>query len=238
MIGVVIPAHNEENHINRCVISIIEAASHPGLNGMPVRLVVVLDACTDATEGLAASAGAMVLNVHHKNVGKARGAGAELLLNLGVGWLAFTDADTIVPPDWLFQQIEANADAVCGIVEVDSWRGYGDRVREHYLNLYQFKDEHRHVHGANLGVSAQAYRRAGGFQPLPSHEDVCVVADLERTGARIAWTSSNPAVTSARTDYKCREGFGEYLANLAVSLCSSPSAFDSPHAVNVQGVEP
>ncbi|MFJ3470503.1 glycosyltransferase [Pseudomonas sp. NPDC090201] len=78
MIGVVIPAHNEENHIHQCVISIIEAANHPDLNGMPVRLVVVLDACTDATEGLAASAGAMVLNVHHKNVGKARGAGAEL----------------------------------------------------------------------------------------------------------------------------------------------------------------
>ena len=84
MIGVVIPAHSEENHIHQCVISIIEAANHPGLNGMPVRLVVVLDACTDATEGLAASAGAMVLNVHHKNVGKARGAGAELLLKLEI----------------------------------------------------------------------------------------------------------------------------------------------------------
>lgn len=49
MIGVCIPAHNEEDHIDRCLATVLHAARHVGLAGEPVRVVVVLDACTDAT---------------------------------------------------------------------------------------------------------------------------------------------------------------------------------------------
>jgi len=68
--------------------------------------------------------------------------------------------------------------------------------------------------GANLGLSAEAYRNAGGFQHLIAHEDVQLVADLERIGAHIVWTATNPVITSARRDYKCSGGFGDYLASL------------------------
>jgi hypothetical protein len=44
------------------------------------------------------------------------------------------------------------------------------------------------------------------------------VGDLNRIGAHIVWTATNPVITSARKDYKCRGGFGEYLANLSTSL--------------------
>lgn len=53
---------------------------------------------------------------------------------------------------------------------------------------------------------------------ITAHEDVHLVADLKRVGAHIVWTATNPVVTSARKDYKCRGGFGEYLVNLGVSL--------------------
>ncbi|MNI92605.1 hypothetical protein D3C73_1504230 [compost metagenome] len=85
------------------------------------------------------------------------------------------------------------------------------------MERYQFIENHRHIHGANLGLSATAYRDAGGFQHLVAHEDVHLVAALERINARIIWTATNPVVTSARRDYKCCGGFGEYLLSLTVT---------------------
>jgi len=31
------------------------------------------------------------------------------------------------------------------------------------MERYQFFENHRHIHGANLGLSAHAYRNARGF---------------------------------------------------------------------------
>ncbi|QKG67058.1 glycosyltransferase family 2 protein [Pseudomonas sp. B14-6] len=218
MIGVVIPAHNEEKHITDCLSSVVLATKHLGLRGQLVTIIVVLDNCSDNTGQLVSAQSAAKLDVSFQNVGKARAAGAEKLLTAGAQWLAFTDADTVVPDDWLARQIEFKADAVCGTVEVNSWYEHGELVRSKYLELYQFIENHRHIHGANLGLSAEAYLKAGGFQHLAAHEDVHLVADLERIGARIVWTATNPVVTSARRDYKCREGFGEYLSSLGSSL--------------------
>lgn len=217
MIGIVIPAHNEERHINECLDSVLRAAEHPSLEGHPVEILVVLDDCSDNTGALVSAKRVATRAVSFRNVGKARATGAEQLLEAGARWLAFTDADTVVPPDWLVRQVQFEADAVCGTVEVDSWSEYGEAVRTHYLASYQFIENHRHIHGANLGLSADAYRRAGGFQHLTAHEDVQLVADLERTGARIVWTAINPVITSARRDCKCRGGFGDYLASLIPS---------------------
>lgn len=217
MIGVVIPAHNEESHITACLSSVLFAAEHPALAGQSVSIVVVLDDCSDQTDQIVSALGVNSIEVAFQNVGKARAIGADHLLAAGAKWLAFTDADTVVPHDWLARQIEFKADAVCGTVEVDSWNGHGDLVRSKYMELYQFIENHRHIHGANLGLSAEAYRSAGGFQHLTAHEDVHLVADLKRVGAHIVWTATNPVITSARKDYKCRGGFGEYLTNLGVS---------------------
>jgi glycosyltransferase involved in cell wall biosynthesis len=218
MIGVVIPAHNEEKHITECLTSVVLAARHPGLRGQSVTVLVVLDQCSDNTGRLVSAQSVAKLDVSFQNVGKARATGAQQLLSAGAQWLAFTDADTVVPHDWLARQVEFEADAVCGTVEVDGWHEHGALVRSRYLESYQFIENHRHIHGANLGLSAEAYRNAGGFQHLVAHEDVHLIADLERIGARIVWTATNPVVTSARRDYKCRGGFGEYLASLRASL--------------------
>lgn len=221
MIGVVIPAHNEERRISDCLASVIAATSHPDIKNQVVKIVVVLDACSDDTRALVSMHDVSQLNVSFKNVGKARAVGSQCLLDDGALWLAFTDADTVVPSDWLARQIAFKADAVCGTVEVDNWSEYSDLARAKYLELYQFSENHRHVHGANLGMTAHAYRRAGGFQNLSAHEDVRMVADLENTGARIIWTASNPVITSARKDFKCQGGFGEYFASLERSAATT-----------------
>lgn len=215
MIGVLVPAHNEEKVLGDCLRSLRDAARHPGLDGEAVCILVVLDACSDASEAVARAAGVEVLQVNARNVGQARRAGAEWLLQRGARWLACTDADSQVSHEWLVRQLAFEAEAVCGTVQVGDWSAHAPQVRRRYEAHYQSREDHRHIHGANLGVCARAYRRVGGFRPLPSDEDVHLVRDLERSGARIVWTHQTCVTTSARRDYRARGGFGEFLQALA-----------------------
>ncbi|MCX5544342.1 glycosyltransferase [Paraburkholderia sp. CNPSo 3076] len=212
MIGVVIPAHNEARLIAACLASVRCAASHPALRGEAVRLLVVLDACTDTTAAIVLDFGFEALCVEARNVGVARAAGAQALLACGARWLAFTDADSHVAPDWLAAQLALAADAVCGPVSVDDWSALAPCARAAWERRYRDADGHRHIHGANLGVAAHAYLRAGGFPPLACSEDVALVDLLIATGATLAWSAAPRVVTSGRRDARARGGFGDTLA--------------------------
>ncbi len=225
MIGVVVPAHNEESYIASALGAILVAAAHPGLAGEDVRVIVALDSCSDGTGAIAEACSVEVIALNARNVGAVRAAGASLLLAAGARWLAFTDADTVVSPEWLVRQLEQGADAVCGSIGIADWRIHGaqaDALREDFMRGYRDADGHRHIHGANLGVSATAYVRAGGFQPLACSEDVALVEALEATGARIAWSAAPRVATSARIDARARGGFGDAIrAVLAAGLAKA-----------------
>jgi glycosyltransferase involved in cell wall biosynthesis len=228
MLSIVIPAHNEAAYLGACLRSVALAAGHEQLAGEEVRVIVVADSCRDATETIARKAGAQVVRVWRRNVGRARAVGCRLALAQGARWLAFTDADSVVAPDWLVRQLALGCDAVCGTVEVADWSAFGDEIRRDFDTTYQDRDGHRHIHGANLGVSAEAYQRAGGFAPLRSSEDVALVHALEAAGARIAWSAAPRVATSARRDARAPEGFGAALlrveAQMLAPLCSAGAA--------------
>jgi glycosyltransferase involved in cell wall biosynthesis len=57
MIGVAIPAHNEAASLAACLDSVLLAARHPALGGEEIDVIVVLDACTDTSQQVAASRG-------------------------------------------------------------------------------------------------------------------------------------------------------------------------------------
>ena len=211
MLAVIVPAHNEEHELDVCLRSVIRAARWPALGGESVLIVVALDACTDTTASVARRVGVDTVVVNARNVGAARAAGAARALAVGARWLAFTDADSRVARNWLHAQLSLHSDAVCGTVEVQDWGAYGDTLRGHYAATYHDVDGHRHIHGANLGVSADAYRRAGGFKPLVSSEDVALVRALEASGANIAWSAQPRVVTSARRAFRAPDGFGATL---------------------------
>jgi glycosyltransferase involved in cell wall biosynthesis len=212
MIGIVIPAHDEECLLESCLRAAMTAARHPALLGEPARVLVVLDACTDGSAAIAQRTGVESLAVNACNVGVARAAGASWMLAQGARWLAFSDADSRVAPDWLAAQLALGVDAVCGPVRVDDWSRHPARALDAWRARYRDADGHRHVHGANLGVSAHAYRCAGGFAPLACGEDVALVEMLGATGAVIAWSAAPRVVTSARLDARVRGGFGDTLA--------------------------
>ena len=214
MIGVVVPANDEEALIGRCLAALEVAARHPALCGEAVEIVVVLDACRDATQQVALARGATCIAVEARNVGIARATGASALIAQGARWLAFTDADSAVAPDWLARQVETAADAVCGVVCIDDWGDYSAEARASYEAGYVDADHHRHIHGASLGVSSSAYVRVGGFAPLRCSEDVELVRRLHGQGATIRWTNAVRVHASARRVARAPDGFAAHLRHV------------------------
>lgn len=234
MIGVAIPAHDEAAHIAAAVAAVQAAADHPALQGEAVEIVVVADACSDGTATSAAAQGAHTLSLAHRNVGRARQAGAELLLARGARWLAFTDADSLVADDWLAAQLGLGAQAVCGCVWVRDWSAHGvlaERLARAFESQYRPVDGHRHIHGANLGMAADAYRLAGGFAPLCSSEDVALVQALQSAGVAVVFSALPRVWTSARVDARAPGGFGEALRNMSQALVRPALVPSAPRAV-------
>src|SRR5699024_7601881 len=81
-----------------------------------------------------------------------------------------------------------------------------------YLEGYHPGPGHRHIHGANIGISARAYRQLGGFDPLPVHEDVQLVRRAQAAGLTVAWSTAAPVMTSARRTARAPGGFAGHLA--------------------------
>ena len=233
MIGFVVPVHDEEACLDACLDALRAAATCPFLQGEAVCIVIVLDACSDRSQRIVLAHAmhadlrwrldCIAVNAH--NVGTARAAGARLLLQRGARWLAFTDADTRVSPSWLSTQLGLNADAVCGTVAVDDWSPHGHNamaLRDHFAHSYMDADGHRHIHGANFGVRASAYLRAGGFAPLACSEDVALVTALQACGAHIAWSAAPRVTTSARRHARARGGFGDNLLRMVAQMEDAP----------------
>ncbi|HIE1388978.1 TPA: glycosyltransferase [Pseudomonas aeruginosa] len=231
MIGVCIPARNEEASIVACLASVTGAAAHPGLAGQPVH-VVVHDSRSDRTAALASHWPIVQLHVRSRNVGLARAAGARHLTQAGSKWLAFTDADTTVSTSWLVDQLSLRAQVVCGTVEVSDWSSHGiyaDRARAEFLENYCDRDEHRHVHGANLGIDANVYQQVGGFEALACSEDQALVDKLEQSGAKIAWSALPRVITSTRPVSRVQGGFATTLRRAWPQADSGSLAESSIH---------
>ncbi len=225
-VHVVVPAHDEEGLLPRCLASVHRAlaALRASLPHLETRLTVVADRCRDATVALAAACpDTDVVELEAGCVGAARRAGVQRVAELagrtparGV-WVANTDADSVVPEHWLLAQVHlasAGFDLVTGSVAPDArdlapglWRRWRER---HHLG-----EGHPHVHGANLGFTLAAYQAAGGFPATPLHEDVLLVEAVRRAGFRSCATSATHVVTSARHRGRADGGFADYLAALA-----------------------
>lgn len=231
-LGVVVPAHDEQERLGACLASVVRAARHPALSPVRVRVVVVLDACTDGSAEVAARMLPRMLGtaveVHVCSVGRARAAGMALALSelavadLGATWLCTTDADSCVPPDWLTLQVRLAAEGwegVAGDIRIGDWEGAPLGLRRRYGDLLAARalpgGRHDHVYGANLGFTAAAYLGAGGFPPIDLHEDRTLWRLLEVGGRRLLATRHLTVTTSARRDGRARGGLGDLLTRLA-----------------------
>jgi len=220
--GVVVPAHNEETLLPACLAALRRAARQVSV---PVHLLVAADSCTDRTGEVARACGARVIGIGARSVGAARAAGMAELLRLTVGpepasvWLATTDADTVVPPRWLQRQVEyadQGWDVVLGTVTVADWSEHPPHVPAAFAARYGSGDgPHPHVHGANIGIRASAYRAAGGFRPLRTAEDHALLAAVAEAGCSVLRAGDVAVETSGRRHARAPHGFSHLLRTLA-----------------------
>lgn len=235
-VGVVLPVHNEEVLVHEALSSLANAFDAIKGRGIDLRIVVVLDSCSDNSikmveewvrkqsrkenEPLATT-----VTCEASNVGIARALGCTRLfeqfdhLDPSNIWIATTDADSQVPDNWLHTQIlqhESGVDLWCGRVTVSDWspRIIGTAAR--WQSEYEM--ESHPIHGTNLGFNAQTYLAAGGFNPSRVSEDRELCAAIEARGAVVYYDSSVRVVTSARKDARAPMGFAHALNLVEISL--------------------
>jgi len=209
---VVIPARDEEALIGACLESVRIAAPN-------APIVVVADSCVDRTAEIARSfASVTVVEVDAAGVGEARRLGVFAALSqvetpLERLWIANTDADSVVPANWISLQerlAESGADAVVGTVRPRA----SDLSADELARWHRSHDDGQaigHVHGANLGVRASVYLAAGGFESVLEHEDNDLVHRIRSAGFTISATDQCEVVTSGRRFGRTPGGYAAHL---------------------------
>lgn len=220
---VVVPARNEETLVGRCVdaVGVAVAAALRYRPDLAVAVVVVADTCTDRTAEVARAHGARVVEATLGCVGAARRTGVDAGTALlppapaELTWVAGTDADSVVPADWLVRQLELAARGV-GLV---TGRAEPDRADLDPTTWRAWQRRHpataaaAHVHGANLGLRLDHYLAVGGWPALAEHEDRRLVEALLAAGVPAG--QGTAVITSGRLHGRAPGGFSGYLRALA-----------------------
>jgi cellulose synthase/poly-beta-1,6-N-acetylglucosamine synthase-like glycosyltransferase len=226
-VGVVVPVHDEEQLLENCLHALSRALFRASAVA-DVHAVVVLDACSDESlqiaDDFASCASFEIVTVAERNVGRARAIGVDHVVahfdSIAPSelWIATTDADSRVPKDWLVDHLDfaaRGARALAGVVRVHSWHPFARAHRRAYETFYSAFGEterHGHVHGANLGVRADAYLRVGGFPALRTGEDQALVRSLLAAAVDVVATREIEVLTSGRLQGRAPDGFADFLS--------------------------
>jgi hypothetical protein len=241
---VAVPARDEQRQVGACLAS-VAAALRQARDAGTARRVAVAVAVHRSSDGTAAvvegSLAAMAdLEVYHHvdedsaTVGEVRhrlvsAACAALGLTAGDDrWLLSTDADSVVPSDWVTAMLAhaqtAAARCVAGLVDLEGWLAHpaAAAAYEQLLRDGVDGDGHRHVYAANLAVRLDAYAAAGGFPFVLHGEDHGLVSRVRDLGGRILPVHAPVVRTSGRMPGRARHGLGDLLLSLTAAQEQRP----------------
>jgi glucosyl-3-phosphoglycerate synthase len=245
---VVVPARNEEDLISACLQAL---ACQEGMHHDEYEILLVLDACTDGTEDRAEIVRRTnpTLKLHTLDgpglgSGPARRVGmeaaSERLHALGRpdALICCTDADTVVAPDWLSEQLAAaarGAKAIGGRISLldDGMTSRGlllwheNRGQERHRQLLSAggdaeTTQHWQFSGASLSLTAATYTMIGGIRPVPDLEDEDLERVLTDSGVAIHRLASVRVATSPRIQGRARRGLAHDLYRAARNLKDGP----------------
>jgi glycosyltransferase involved in cell wall biosynthesis len=193
MISFIVPAHDEEAWVGRCVSAIRSAME---LVGEPNEVLVVDDASTDATGLVAQQHGAQVIRVEHRQIAATRNAGARPAHG---DILFFVDADTLVNAAAIQSALRSVRTGAVGggcLPRFEGWLPWWWR-----LTAPGFERICRWLHfspsGACLFCTGGVFKTAGGFnENYYAAEDALFVAALKRHGRFVI--PAETVVTSGR----------------------------------------
>ena len=189
MISVVVPVRNDPGHLRSCLEAL--AASR----GAGHEVIVVDDASTDDSPGVAAALGATVLRLERRSgPAAARNRGAEAARG---EHLFFVDADVVVHPETVGQVAAAFAadptvDALFGSYDLQP--GAANFLSQYKNLFHHFVHQQASAEASTFWSGCGAIKRSvflemGGFDTSydrPCIEDIELGARLRRAGRRIA----------------------------------------------------
>jgi cellulose synthase/poly-beta-1,6-N-acetylglucosamine synthase-like glycosyltransferase len=238
--SVIIPARNEELHIEACIDSVL--AQH--YDKRRFEIIIINDHSVDATELLiqqkiaaATEAGFQIryINLLPDKNGKKAALTAGIELASGE-WIATTDADSVVSLEWL-QTLATYTDKyamLAGPVRIIT-------QKRHWLSQFQalevaaltwlaaaniFRKQPMLCNGANLCYRKSIFEQVGGFQGIDrvaSGDDELLMHKIQRAGYQIGFVDR----PQATVDTKACMNFTE-LWRQRVRWVSKRSAYNYP----------
>jgi len=192
MITFIIPAHNEEAWIGRCVSAICSAMESVDT----LHEVIVVDDCsTDATSSIAQQHTARVFGVEHRHIAATRNAGAREARG---DILFFVDADTLVSAHIIQSALRSIREGAVGggcVPRFEGWLPLWWRVA--YPFFVVGARLLRQPGGSCLFSARSAFEATGGFSEVHfAAEDAVFVSALKRHGRFVVL--ADPVVTSGR----------------------------------------
>ncbi len=217
LVSVVIPALNEEDYLPR-TLSSIQKIEHPDFD---TEIIVVDGGSTDKTASLAQEAGARVLTLSRDGIGRARQKGLEEARG---EMIAFTDADTLVPPHWLTAHLkiltQPGVAATFGPYKVDTVGGfplYSSLINNRILFIKFLPPSLRVLYtpGQNFVFWKEKAQKIGGFDVnLKVMEDVDLALRLRGQG-QVLFVENTLVLSSGR---RGKEGLGFFFRGIKTSI--------------------
>ncbi len=235
---VAIPVKNEETVIRACLQALHLQTQRPR------QILLLLNNCTDHTWDISRKIQRNRPNIKIKtcnlpdelvSAGEARRQALDWALNVaGDGLILTTDADAVPYNSWIADnliEIEAGADVVCGMAEInwpdspkDLRRLKFDDMREKLLLRVLDKitalvdpcpadpwPRHQQHSGASIAMKAEFLRRVGGAPQVSAGEDRALVERLNLVDARIRHAPHITVGVSGRLIGRAAGGMAETI---------------------------
>jgi glycosyltransferase involved in cell wall biosynthesis len=192
VISFIIPAHNEEFWIGRCLDAVGHAMERVG---EAHEVIVVEDSSTDATATIARQHGARVIGVAHRQISATRNAGANEARG---DVFFFVDADTLIGAEVIQSGLRRIREGAVGGGCVPRFEG---QLPLWWMAAYPLLVAAvrllRRPGGACLFCTRAAFEATGGFSIAHyAAEDTLFVSALRRRGRFVVLTE--PVLTSGR----------------------------------------
>lgn len=179
--SVIIPTYNEEKFIERCLTSI----NLQSLDRGQYEIIVVDGYSKDGTRRIARKFADKVILQTSEGVGGARNDGARMARG---EILVFTDADVIVPYNWLEKIISHfNREGVVAVCGPDEPLEAHGKLKAAYRAINAFSRMLYRIglagtRGTNTAVKREAFFKAGGYSDYPLCDDVELGLRLRKLG--------------------------------------------------------
>ena len=246
-VAVAIPARDEAGFISACLRA-LDRQTGAQIDHIVLCVNNTCDGTADIARSEQLQPGTLLhvlepqLSPAHAFAGTARRLAMEFAAKLvgKNGVILTTDADAVVDPDWLAQNLAAlrnGADAVAGWVDLDpaDWAQIPLKLHEDDARECAYDDlcdelharldpdpadpwpRHTQHSGASIAVTARAYAMAGGMPAKAVGEDRAFFAALRHIDARIRHAPECHVTVSGRMNGRATGGMADTIRRRMVS---------------------